>query len=70
MNDLIEKLENYMERPTIIDNIETDFDKLILGVAAEEFKGWGKIRLFRSFSEMLLYQEKQKAKKNAEKNHN
>ncbi len=62
VNDLIIRLETYMEKPSIIDDLETDFDKLILGVAAEEFKGWGKIRLFRSFSEMLRYQEDQKEK--------
>jgi len=61
VNDLIQRLENYMELPIVIKNIETDFDKLILGIAIEDFeKGWGQMRLFRSFSEMVLYQEEQK----------
>lgn len=53
-----------MQLPNIINDIEKDFDKLIMGIAVEDFeKGWGQVRLFKSFSELLLYQEDQKKQK-------
>lgn len=64
VHDLIDKLENFIQLPKVIDNPNTDFDHLIVGISTETFeRGWGEIKLFRSFSELIEYKE-ERMKKN------
>lgn len=52
---LIVELEKYLGFPIIIENQKTDFTRNTMGVAMETIPGgsWGKIRIYKSFSEMI-----------------
>ncbi|MFW9879414.1 MAG: hypothetical protein ACFFG0_40575 [Candidatus Thorarchaeota archaeon] len=52
---LIVELERYMGLPNIIEKQKTDFTKNSMGIAMETIPGgsWGKIKIFKSFSEMV-----------------
>ena len=45
-----------MGLPVIIENEDADFSSNIMGIAMEDILGgsWGKIKLYKSFSEMVL----------------
>ena len=52
---LIVELEKYLGFPIIIENQKTDFTRNPIGVAMETILGgsWGKVEIFKSFSEMV-----------------
>ena len=59
VHDLIDRLEAFIKLPKLIDNPDIDFDRLIVGISTETFeRGWGEMKLLRSFSELIDYQEK------------
>ena len=63
IHDLIEKLEDFIQLPKVIFDSNSDFDRMIVGISTETFeRGWGEIKLFRSFSELLEYQEERMKK--------
>lgn len=64
---LIVELERYMGFPNIIEIQKTDFTKNPIGIAMETIPGgsWGKIKIYKSFSEMaqdLNKRQRQKVK--------
>lgn len=65
--DLIKKFESFMNLPIIIEDQKKDFNKLTMGIAAESFTSWGKIKLFKSFSEMVKFTEREIQEKNIKK---
>ena len=54
---LINEFEKYMELPFIIKNQDADFIPNPIGIATEAIPGgsWGKIKLFKSFSDMVQH---------------
>lgn len=60
--------------PNIIETQETDFTKNLIGIVMETIPGgsWGKVKLFKSFSEMVQNarskQEQQKKEDNLPNN--